>query len=82
MIEKRSVCFIAGAPFVVRLFTFVLVSAVGTFPPPRLALSAEKPRRRKISFAGGVVSVDSRKGVGGPDDYLFASVSFGGRETT
>ena len=49
--EKRSVCFVAGAPFEVGLFTFVLVSSAGMFPPPRPALSAERPEQRRISFA-------------------------------
>ena len=49
--EKRSACFVADAPFEVGLFTFVLVSAAGMFPPPRPALSAERPEQRRISFA-------------------------------
>lgn len=49
--EKRSACFVADTPFEVGLFTFVLVSAAGMFPPPRPALSAERPEQRRISFA-------------------------------
>ena len=49
--EKRSVCFVAGAPFEVGLFTFVLVSVVGMFPPPRPDLSADEPGQGRISFA-------------------------------
>ena len=33
------------------LFNFVLVSAVGMFPPPRPVLLAGEPRQRRISFA-------------------------------